>query len=156
MENSEADLPELEPVPRRDRPREKDADPVPETLKARAVDFILKKFCSEEKKKTAEYNAWKRAHDYGTIFEYDEDADYQSIKEQQKAYDTAKQSGFVPHTFGVLCDAEKLAMLLLHTSARSFHRSKRAAEQERKQLRWFEESPEFKDLVPSALSRVKD
>lgn len=129
------------------------------TLKERAIDFAIKKFCAEEKRKNEEYNAWLKVKGYKGSFDYDADRGFQWIKEQQKAYDTAKESLVILYknrAFVVIAEAERLATLLLEPTATSYHSSGRAAAQQRKQLKWFEESPEFKDLVLSAIMRVHD
>ncbi len=59
-----------------------------------------------------------------------------------------------PDVFGLVADAQETVMLLLDVNSACYTRGGRAAEQIRARLRWFDESAEFKHLVPSALLRV--
>lgn len=147
MENGQDDMPALEPVPLSDEPKE------------RAMDFIIKKFCAEETRKTEAYRASvRKTTGKESSFTYDADLDLQWIKKQRRDYMAAKESGYLwpNRAFRILTDAEILATLLLDPSIRLCHSSWRAAEQYRTQLKWFEELPEFKELVLSAVSRVRD
>ena len=129
-------------------------------VKQRAIDFVIKKFCDEEARKAEEYNTYLRTLGGAPCsLEYNADRDFQWIKDQQKAYKLASQSGIVIYenrAFQVFGEAETLVLLLLDNSAKAYHRSTRAANKQRAQLKWFEESSEFKSFVSSALTRVCD
>lgn len=126
-------------------PEEKDAllNSIKDIVKARierAKEFILRKLCD----------------DYGF--------DFDRVKEQEPAYTEAKKKGFVPYrehyraidVNQVLAEVDILMILLLDTSSRSFGMRTRAFEKVKRQLKWFEDSDEFRPLVPGALTRIGD
>lgn len=160
MDNANADIPELEPVSLNTLLPMTVTASVVDEVKQRAIDFILRKSCSEKAKEAEKYKEWEKSRGYRSTFAYDADRDFQWLKEQQAAYDASKLSMFVDYgtnpAFSILSDAEALASLLLNPLVKVYHRSGRAAIKQKNQLKWFEESVEFKDLVPAALLRVVD